>query len=235
MVVTRIAGADGGPYAAHLAYTHAGGGTATFEQLLECWPQMAGRTVSMRARVLCATASAVRLVVDDGVTGHNSAYHSGGGGWETLTCTFTVGASPTTVKAGVIFDTVTATADVESLSLVHGSTPMPCAPLDFEQELARCLRYLEVLGGASGYPYLSGYGTAAGVKEVENLPFAVPKGGTPTVTLAGSWTKSPGSIANPVTQGVSARGVALSITSDATGQFEATPSTATVAIEWNPA
>lgn len=107
--------------------------------------QIQGRTVTLSMRVWCSAANAVRLFVQDsGVT--YSSYHSGGSAWQTLTVTRAVAAGATSIQSSVSLE-ASCTAYLDNAMLVVGSQPADYAPLHPADDLARCLRYYETLGG----------------------------------------------------------------------------------------
>jgi hypothetical protein len=216
---------------AKAVFVKGAGTSATLEQLIEAWPVLKGLTLTWRERVRCSTPNAVRLLVNDQVGQSYSAYHSGGGGWETLSVTRTLDAAATTCKAATVFE-ADCTAYLDNGTLVYGSTPLPYAPVAQGDELARCQRYYQVQGGAAGFPYVQGYATAGGQAWVVSLAFATTMGSAPTVTLSGNWTNS--NCGDPAVAGARRSGYSLSITSAAAGLMASTPNTATVAAEWNP-
>jgi hypothetical protein len=235
MTVTRLATGGGLPYALRADYAHAVGGGGTVEQLVEQWIQLRGRTVSLRMRVKASVAAAARLVLSDGVSASAySAHHSGGGAYEALSATLAVDAAATTLKVGLILEKTVA-ADVDQATLMLGSVALPCPPLDPEAELRRCERYFEVHGGSTGFPYVRGY-SAVGAGDVAavGVPFRVRKGGTPTVTKAGTWGVN--NAGQPTIPNSHADGYMLQIASLATGYFDAAPNGSDDLVygEWNP-
>jgi hypothetical protein len=207
-------------------------------QKIENTPQYKGRTVSAGFRVKCSTANAVYAFISDnaGVTNTQSPKHSGSGDYEDLIVEgFAISGSLGigNLWVGVLF-ALGATAFVANAVLNFGSLAMPYEPFDLSEDLARIGRYRQTIGGAVYYPYIAGVSTLIGQKAYANIPFRQRMGGVPTVTQSGTWSKSPGSIADPVLVGANQDGFSLSITSDATGAFEATPNTAVFLAEYVP-
>jgi hypothetical protein len=80
MTVSRLGTfAGGAPWELRATYTHAASQHGTVEQMAECWPQLRGRTLSLRLRVATSTPNAVRAVISDGVGSSFSPYHAGDG------------------------------------------------------------------------------------------------------------------------------------------------------------
>lgn len=231
MVVTRVSS----PYELRAVYTHAASMHGTVSQRLECWPQLLGRTVSLRVRAKTSTPSAIRAFIADGVGTTFGSYHAGDGVPAWLDVTRTMDASATICLVGLWFE-ASCTADLSGAALVHGSTPLLCLPLDPQQERARCERYFEVHGGASGWwPYLSGYmATAGGNVGSVSVPFRALKGGVPTVTLAGTWSVN--NATQPTVAGATAEAYLLQTASSAAGYFAVAPNSADdlIIAEWNP-
>ena len=149
---------------------------------------IAGRQVTLSMRVKTTTANAVRVYLNSGLlnTPAYSAYHSGGGTYETLSVSFTYPANETTVYVGVIF-AASCTAYIDNAMLVVGSQAADYAPLHPADDLARCLRYYELL--VAGSTSSLGVGQAANATQgIAYFSYLVSKAVTPTVTFAPSTT-----------------------------------------------
>jgi hypothetical protein len=94
---------DTGAYAIKIDVTTAGSSDsiADVQQQNANFILFAGLTVILGARVKASTANKVRLKITDGVTTAYSAYHSGGGGWESLYVTLAVAAAPTLLYSSI--------------------------------------------------------------------------------------------------------------------------------------
>lgn len=235
LVVTRVGTfAGGAPWELHGEYAHAAAALGFVRQHPEGWPQWRGRTVSFRLRAAVSAANAGRAFVTDGVASTLSAFHAGDGEPAWLDVTHTLDEDATTCLVGLRLD-ATCNFDLDGASLVHGSTPLLCLPLDPEAELRRCERYLEVHGGAFGFPYVRGYGAVgAGDLAAAAIPWRVRKGGAPTVTKAGTWATN--NAGQPTIAAGNADGYTLQIASAAGGYFDAAPNGGDdlVYAEWNP-
>ena len=156
--------------------------TLQLRQKVEDRLGVASRTLTFTARVRCATAAAARIGLYDSVNGWRySAFHSGGGAYETLRVTAPIAAATTDVYAGLA-PALAATVYLDSCVLVVGSTAPPFAPPHPADDLARCLRYYQVWGGNLTTEYL-GTGQATGTTAaLVVLPAQAPMGGAPTAT-----------------------------------------------------
>ncbi|MDE2096683.1 MAG: hypothetical protein KGL39_05495 [Patescibacteria group bacterium] len=165
----------------HSAATH-------FEQYIEDYVELAGKTLSLSVRVKTSTASAVRASIWDTVNGaHFSSYHSGSGSYETLTVTATVATATTSVDVLVSLE-VSCTAYVDNAMLTIGSTASAYFPLMPADEWERCQRYYELIGAANdGTVMFGGYCLGSGSAEWP-VPFRTQKATAPTVTINGTWT-----------------------------------------------
>jgi hypothetical protein len=149
--------------------------------------QLLGRTISLSLRVRTSTPNAVRAVIatDVGPFAY-SAYHTGGGAYETLTATALLATNATIVSPSVAFG-ANSTVYVDNAMLVVGSQAANYVPLHPADDLARCLRYYEVVGLGGGFlaAAWSGVGSEAIASPIR---WQVPKPVTPTVTKVGTWT-----------------------------------------------
>jgi hypothetical protein len=144
------------------------------------------KTVTLSIRVKTSTASSIRVVVYDGVTLNYSPYHTGGGGWETLTSTLTVDASAARLEAYVgaiqAGDKKDGTYYFDSAMLTVGSTANAFIPTNPQVDLARCMRYFQVLGGFNG-EYIC-FAQALGANNMWSFyRFPVPMRVAPTATV----------------------------------------------------
>jgi hypothetical protein len=224
---------------AKCVFTLGAGSIGTLKQSVEGWALYKGATVTARLRAKCSTAGAARAYLGDGVgDSSRSAFHSGGGGWETLTVTRALDPAATELTCG-LYLTADCTAYIDNASLVLGSTPLPYAPLSDSEDLRRCQRYYEVQGwlssgGGAGHPVVHG-SAGAGAEVVRNsFTWAVPKGGLPTVGVAGTWGLV--NATGPTVAAANQSGYALAIAATAAGQCEAAPNSAgdVVTGEWSP-
>jgi hypothetical protein len=116
--------------------TNVGGGTYWYMQQTYDATSLRGKTISISARVRTNVASGVRVRLY-AVSGTNSAYHSGGGAFETLTATQTIDPSATVLQVLVGFlpgDLKTATTYIDSVIMIVGTKPVDYAPENPEIE-----------------------------------------------------------------------------------------------------
>lgn len=178
----------GSQFCAKLAYTHSN--ISNLAQRVEDIYQLRGRTITFSIRVKTSAASAIRVWLNDGVTTAFSGYHTGGGAWETLTYTLAVGASASYLDVVVRLE-ASATIYLDNAMLVVGSVAADYAPLHSAQEMERCERYFESLGGddASGFDFAgAGYATSTTTALIQ-ISFKTKKAVVPTLTrsAAGDW------------------------------------------------
>ena len=235
MSVSRdTANANGsGQYCAAVTFTGSTG--SNLAQVLGADSQLVrGRIVTWSAQVKTSTANAVRLQITDNVAAtQSSSFHTGSGQYETLSLTYTVTNSASVSLYTLFRFTASCTAYIDNAMLVVGSVAADYAPLHPADDLARCLRYYEVVGDGYPYPAIAGYNTAGGAVYT-GVAFLVRKAVSPTATKNGTWNVSnigqPGIVAQMPT------GMMMSATITATGVGVVTPSAAgqNVTLEANP-
>ena len=156
-------------------------------------PQMGTRTLSLSIRVWASIANAVRIAIYDDSGGgfiNYSAYHPGNSSYQTLTATLTLPTGGTGVWALVYFN-ASGTFYIDNAMLVAGEQPANYVPLHPADDLARCLRYYEIIGGnGTGELIFSGYNSANNYSKYFYIPWKAQKPTTPTVTKVGPWTIS---------------------------------------------
>lgn len=194
---------------------------------------IANRTLSASVRVRTSTANAVRVGLHNGSAFTYSSYHTGGGGWETLTVTATMAASGVSLGQLSVLFAASCTAYVDNAMLVVGSQPADYAPLHPADDLARCLRYYEVLGGVAGAILKNWQSYAAGTDSWW-IVYGVKKAVTPTVTKTGTWTVSNSN--QPGVGGATVGGNYLTATAAAAGNtyYQCADATCLLTIEGNP-
>ena len=207
--------------------------------------QLSNRTISLSVRVRTSTANAVRLGVFNGSATTYSAYHTGDGTWQTLTITVTVVNAAAAVNLGVYF-AASCTAYIDNAMLVVGSQPANYVPLHPADDLARCLRYYELLNPGAEGPYLF-LGQAAGTAAVyAPVLYRVQKPVTPSVTMSAASSFGASNIAmstQPITSAtpsiitrVSCQGAFATsgMTGGSASVISATNGTCQISIEANP-
>lgn len=207
--------------------------TPEFFQKVEHWATLKGQEVSCSVRVNQGAASGLRVRLHDGVSFTDGSTSATTGSWITLTCTKTLSASATTLVV-YIATLVSGTYYVDNAMLTIGPDAAPYRPLHPQEELARCQRYYEVLGGAgAGELYHRGVG-AAGVQAGTTLHFKTTKSGTPTVTKNGTWNVS--NCGQPAVSGAGPGSCLIQSTVTAAGDFFFTTNSTddSVTVEHNP-
>lgn len=210
------ANADAGSlYCAALTYTHAN--ESGFPQFLETYIPLRGRTLTFSIRVKTSTPNAVRAALyDGGAAFAYSAYHSGSGAYETLTVTAQISPTASQVRPTLRM-TASGTFYVDNATLVVGAQPMPYVPLHAGDDLARCQRYYEVVGGR---PALAVYYSfwIGSTPTYYGLPirWATEKAVTPTLTKTGTWAVN--NCGQPEALAPAVDGFRLAAASTATGQ-----------------
>ena len=204
----------------------AGGGIKTIGQYIEMGvvSPLAGQTVTFSARVKTSTASSIRLRLEDSTGGTFGLYHTGGGGWETLTVTRTIGAT-TTMPVAFMYMDVNDTAYLDNAALVIGSNSNDnYYPLTPEEDMARAQRYYWKTSGVTLFPQVTGNATAGGQTWTTNILFPTPMAVVPTLTKAGTWEVS--NMAQPTVDAPSVEGFRLNGTSSAAGFLYSRPDSA---------
>jgi hypothetical protein len=177
------------------------------------------KTVYISVRVKCSQANSVRVgLFDDKATtvpSTWSSYHSGGGAYETLTSSITIGNAATGLTIWILGQ-VAGTWYVDNVMLVSAPGPVNYLPIHPADDLARCLRYYEILGpNATGSLEVAGVASAGGQLIVQTFRY-VPKAITPTVTKVGTWNTT-NTTGQPIVNGVDTDSFYLSVTSNAAG------------------
>jgi hypothetical protein len=149
-----------------------------------------------------------------------------------LTVTVTVPATETNLQVEVQF-TASCTAYLDNAMLVVGAQPCDYVPMHPADDLARCLRYYELVGPSGSYPQLTGYVAAAGQNVGQSLPLAAKKAVTPTTTVMGTFNYSNATALSSFNPCVS--GIYLQIGGSAAGQVVAySNNSGYIAVEANP-
>ena len=205
----------GSQYCAAVTYVH--NATSYQQQYIDSFSQLRGRTVTLSMRTRTSTANAVRVSLDTTGTGSasvQSAYHTGGGAYETLSVSLSVAAGATGVYVGLRFDT-SCTAYIDNAMLVVGSVAADYAPLHPADDLARCLRYYETAhdGVTVNISYI-GYMVAPNSLSYY-VPYRVKKAVTATVTKLGTWNVT--NCAQPVAGSPDTLAYSLSAQASTTG------------------
>lgn len=213
--------------------TAGGASSALIVQKIEDVKQLRGRTISFSARIQQSVASQAVLRITDSAGSSNGSAVATTGSFVTLTVSRAIGASeagPLTVSIAV---GAAGTYYYDNAMLVIGPAPAPYQPLHPAEELARCQRYFEVVGGTSNALYLGGY-NAAGANSGCSIFHKVTKGGVPTITKSGTWNVT--NCAQPTVDAPSPELFRIFSAITALGAFFFTPNSGDdyVTIEHNP-
>jgi hypothetical protein len=181
---------DGG-VAMQAAYTHAAG----FGQIYQAIDpavvlQLRGKTITASVMLLPGVAAGTAYVSISGTTTapQNGNTVTSTGTFLRSTVTATVAANETTLAVSILLGGATCSFYLDAATLVVGSVPADYAPLHPADDLARCLRYYEVIG-LDGEWVASGIAQAGGTTYVLN-PYKAAKPVAPTVTKVGTFTVS---------------------------------------------
>lgn len=163
---------------------------SSLRQKLEDVAQLRGKTVTFAARVHASVGAAVRLGIEvTGGTAAYSAYHPGGGVWQTLEVTIAVPSGATAVHVHCYLE-AGVTVYLDNAVLVIGGAAPVYVPFHPEDDLGRCQRYYEVMGeGTSAYT-ISGIATGATQTIYLTIPYKVRKAVIPTISRTVNGTLS---------------------------------------------
>jgi hypothetical protein len=213
------------------------GATALFQTLKAAdGSQLAGRTVSASCRVSVNVANAVRVALTYDGTGGGvtySVFHTGSGAYQTLTVTATIPANATTVTFAVYF-AASCTAYLDNANLVVGAQPANYVPLHPADDLARCLRYYEIMGSPGSADISFNAYQAAGSFIGIPMTHRVIKAVAPTTTKVGTWAVTncgQPSIAAPSTYGYQ---LAAAVTALGNATINSSNAGNTITVESNP-
>jgi hypothetical protein len=173
----------GSRYCAALTYVH-NTASRVYQQVgTEPTHQLGGRQITFSIRVRCATASAVRAVLYNGAAFSYSAYHTGGGAYETLSVSASCAAGVTNIQVGVDLG-ASCTAYLDNAVLAVGSVAPDYVPLHPAEDLARCQRYYQEIGGQGVFEYVCMLQAYATTTALGVLAWAVPMAVAPTITFS---------------------------------------------------
>jgi hypothetical protein len=234
-VSKNTANTDGSPACAAATFTlgSGAGGTALIQTLFGDTKELLGKTVSFSVRIRTSSANAVRIRIYDGSTATSSTFHTGGGTYETLSVTYAVPAASSTLWFDINF-VASCTAYIDNAMLVVGSVAANYAPMHPADDLARCLRYYEVIGDpGAGDIIVAGIASGAGQNAQATINYKAKKPVTPTLTVVGTWNTVNASALSP---NASTSATRILNTSSAAGPFLTYNATAgnCITLEANP-
>ena len=148
---------DGSQSSARVTFTAASGYVTLTQPLKMTDLSLRGKSLSFSMRVRCTVASQVKIAAgSDGTAAvyAESAFNVQANQWETLTVSVGAVPSDATVVNLLVYvgftNPVSCTAYLDNAMLVVGNVAADYAPLHPADDLARCLRYYEVIGNVVG-------------------------------------------------------------------------------------
>ena len=224
--------AENSRYSLKAVYTHSS--ASLIKQRIEDYYQLRGKTLSLSILVRPTTAQngTIGVGIYDSGGGSSSYPNCPANTWTLITVTEEIDAAATYVEVRLELG-ASMTVYFDNAMLVVGPAAAPYQPLTPQEDLARCQRYYEVHGGVSGAMTFGGYGAAAS-GAFQFVPFAVPKGGTPTMTKNGTWNTT--NCGQPSASGPMVSGYTLQVTVTALAAFltNCNSTDDTITAEWNP-
>ena len=220
----------GSGHALKAVYVH-GSGLTYIDQKIEDYAGLRGRMVTFAVRVRKGAAASVRAYVQDSGTRLFGVTTATTGAYATISATVLVGAAATGVTVGVELS-ASDTVYLDNAVLVVGATAPTYVPLHPADEMQRCQRYYEVMGGTAALA-LNAYSGAGAILTVTHRYRAV-KPITPTVLVNGSWAVS--NCTQPTVSTIGLDSFTLSATVTATGAAAYNPNSTddTITVESNP-
>lgn len=198
-------------------------------------PGLSGRPVALSVRVRTSTPNAAKLGLysGSGPTWAFSSYHPGDGAYHTLTLSTTMAVLTAGNAYVAVFFDATCTAYVDNACLVIGSQPANYVPLHPADDLARCLRYYEIIGETPNEVLVIGYQNT-GTQDSRFYPFKARKPVAPTVTKVGTWNVT--NCSQPAVGSSGVTGLSLNATVTALGAFNYNNNVvgACITVEANP-
>lgn len=177
----------GSGHALKAVYVH-GSAVSLIDQKLEDYAQLRGRTVAFAIRVRKGVASSARPYIDDSGAKTYGSTTSTTGGFETLTVTLAIGAGATSVRVGVELS-ASDTVYLDNAVLVVGTTAPAFVPLPPADDLGRCQRYYQAIGGLDANEYAAVGQCTSTTAAILLVRYPVDMALAPTVTVsaAGDW------------------------------------------------
>lgn len=180
---------DTGNFSLKVNVTATGSSTSNYiSQPFEVTNNVKGKTLTFAVRINTTLVNKVGIEINDGTQNVQSATHTGGGVWQTLSATITVSNSATQLVMHIGFvsspNITTGIYYADSATMVYGPNSAPFYPLHPMIDLARCQRYYEISPtiGTIGCSPIPGFNNS-------NLfdlstQFSVSKRANPTVTIS---------------------------------------------------
>lgn len=236
-IQTQIASTIGSKgFSSQVAFTFlAAGVTQTSENMVEN-AQLLGATLSLRATIKSTVIGTVRAFIYDNLAGFRFSPFNISIAAEKLSVTAPITVGATIIWAGVYIDIASCTVEINDLMLVDGSVPVDFVPMHVADELARCMRFYEMIPSDLGGNFrIMSVATAGGQPADCTYGFKAHKAVNPTITKVGSWTGL--NCGQPVPIGGNALdSVVMEIISTAAGSYYTNPIGAgqNITVEANP-
>ena len=161
------------------------------EQRIEDYARLSGKTITISADVR-SNSTDTRIQIYDSAYRYGDNAHSGGGGWEKLTQTFTVSTSLTRlwiqlwISGSSTLNTAIASGDYvefKNLQVEEGSVATDFEHRSYGEELALCQRYgFRVTGGR----HVGGWGSGTSAYVLINAPVTLRRHPTSIINNKGS-------------------------------------------------
>jgi hypothetical protein len=174
-----------------------------------------GVQVSFSIRVRSDVAGQVQPYINDGVSQYSAVGQATSTTYTTYSITATLASNAASFSVGVNFAGPNVNYYLDNAMLVTGSVAADYAPLHPADDLARCLRYYEIIGG-NGEIGFSGYGGGS-APAGQYVRYRAQKAVYPTYTKNGTWTVT--NCGQPSFSYVSAGGLSFQVTVTTTGNF----------------
>lgn len=205
----------------------------SLSQALEEYAQINGHTITLTVRVRSTVANAVRLAIEETQAGGAlltyGNYHSGGGGYETLSVSKAIRTGNTRIRVMVAFAvTVSTPTYVDNAMLVYGAQTVDFIPQQAGDSQRRVTRLYQVT--RLTFTQYAGSFTAHAIP----LPYRSATGGTPTITLAANGVAADLNLSAssaPTATNVTSYGALYQVTPATTGDTRANRD---ATIEWTP-
>jgi hypothetical protein len=213
--------------------TGAGGSNLT-QVIKKTEINLTGKTVTFSIWISTGVVGAVRPYIwFDGASSNTIYGLSNTGGAQVLYTTATIPNDATQVNMGIFFS-ATCSPAIDNASLVLGAVAPDFPGVHIADDLARCLRYYEILGGGGQDMILGGY-QVGGSSAYTSLTFAAKKAVAPTCTRVGTWGLNNVS-GQPVLSAATVNGMCEIVTITSTGYGDAydTGATTYFSAEANP-
>src|SRR5215471_7603586 len=181
--VSRISSTIGSAgYSQQVVYTHVAGGYGQHMQILtDGITQMGNKTVSFSIHVKSSVVGGANVVIMANNANAATKFNAQANVDETISITTTLPASLTQFAVEVVL-TTSGTYEFNDAMLVVGSVAADYAPLHPADDLARCLRYYEIV-----FAEAQGIATAASQSIGNGVSYAAKKAVSPTLTKVGTW------------------------------------------------